>query len=146
MAFLVRRQQDVWDPFQDFFRTWGVELAPVRANESSVWAPKLDVSEDEQALRVTAELPGLEEKDVEVTFADGVLTIQGEKRAEQEQHGKQYHRIERSYGAFHRSIQLPVDVDQEKVSASFKQGVLTVVLPKAADTRQQTKKIAVKSE
>ena len=94
--------------------------------------PKVDVSETNDSVHVTAELPGMKEDDVEVTLAHGNLVIQGEKRAENEEKQESYHRIERSYGAFHRSIPLPADVDDQKVDASFQNGVLKIVLPKVA--------------
>jgi HSP20 family protein len=92
--------------------------------------PKIDVSETSDTVHVTAELPGLKEDDVEVTLSGGNLVIQGEKRAEKEEKDKNYYRVERSYGSFHRSIPLPTEVDDKKVDASFHSGVLNIVLPK----------------
>jgi HSP20 family protein len=107
--------------------------------------PKVDVSQTAEAVHVTAELPGMKEQDIEVTLAEGHLVIQGEKRAEKEDKDKNYHRIERSYGSFHRSIPLPGEVDDKKVDASFQNGVLTVVLPKVARSEADTaKKIPVR--
>lgn len=107
--------------------------------------PKIDVSETNDAVHVTAELPGMKEEDVEVTLSDGSLVIQGEKRAESEQKDKNYHRVERSYGTFRRSIPLPADVDEKQVDASFQHGVLTIVLPKVAPSATAAaKKIPVR--
>jgi HSP20 family protein len=92
--------------------------------------PKVDVAETEDSIQVTADLPGLTEKDVDVTLSDGSLVIRGQKEQQKEDKNKNYHRIERSYGAFHRVIDLPAPVDESKVDASFRNGVLTVLLPK----------------
>jgi HSP20 family protein len=132
--------------FDDFFG--GFDLAPFGkafgdGGLTQGLTPKIDVAETSDAVHVTADLPGLSENDVEVTLADGHLHIKGEKHAEKEDKDKNYHRIERTYGSFQRSIALPAEVDSEKVDASFKNGVLTVVLPKVP-TGSSGKKIAVK--
>ena len=102
------------------------------------WEPTLDVGETKDALTVKAELPGVEQKDIGVSLQDGVLTIKGEKEAEKEEKDKRYHRVERSYGAFFRSISLPAAVEADKVTATFKDGVLTVTLPKAPEAKGTT--------
>jgi HSP20 family protein len=102
------------------------------------WSPTVDVSEDKDAVTVKAELPGVEQKDIAVSLQDGMLSIKGEKRAEKEEKDKRYHRVERSYGAFYRSIQLPSTVDTGKVSATFKDGVVTITLPKAPEAKGTT--------
>jgi HSP20 family protein len=99
------------------------------------WQPKVDVTEDKDAVTVKAEVPGVEQDDLSVSLQDGVLTIKGEKEAEKEEKDKQYHRVERTYGAFVRALRLPAAVDSEKVAATFKNGVLTVVLPKAPEAK-----------
>jgi len=104
---------------------------------------KVDTSEDDKAYHVTAELPGMSEKDVEVTFADNTLTISGEKKEEKEVREKDYHRRERSFGSFRRSFTLPAEVDEEKISAAFKDGVMTIELPKSKTARKQAKKITI---
>jgi len=104
----------------------------------------LDVAENDKEIRITAELPGVEEKDVEVSLSGNGITIRGEKRAEKEEKGEERYRLERSYGAFRRSFSLPCEVDAGKAAASFKKGVLTVTLPKSAEAAK-TKKIAVKT-
>jgi len=105
--------------------------------------PSTDVTETDKEIEITAELPGLEEKDVQVNFADGVLTIRGEKKAEKEEKDKNYRLVERSYGSFERSIALPEGVKPEDVKATIAKGVLTVKVPKPAPA--QSKKIEVKS-
>jgi HSP20 family protein len=102
------------------------------------WEPTLDVSETKDAVVVKAELPGVEQKDISASIQEGVLTIKGEKEAEKEEKDKRYHRVERSYGAFYRAIRLPAAVDAGKVTASFKDGVLTVTMPKAAEAKGTT--------
>jgi HSP20 family protein len=99
------------------------------------WQPTLDVTEDKDAVTVKVELPGVEQKDIGVTLQEGVLTVKGEKREETEEKGKQYHRVERSYGAFARSIRVPAAVQAEKVTATFKDGVVTITLPKAPEAK-----------
>ena len=102
----------------------------------------VEVYEADDELKVVAELPGVEEKDVAVELAGNVLTIKGEKKAEQERKGEGYHLAERRYGSFSRSLQLPYEVEADKVQASFRNGVLTVTMPKPAE--QQPKRIEVK--
>lgn len=102
----------------------------------------VEVYEADDELKVVAELPGVEEKDVSVELAGNVLTIKGEKRAEEERKDEGYHLAERRYGSFSRSLQLPYEVEADKVQASFKDGVLTVTMPKPAE--QQPKRIEVK--
>lgn len=99
------------------------------------WAPTLDISENKDAVTVKAELPGVEHKDIAVSVQDGVLTIKGEKQAEKEEKDKRYHRVERSYGAFYRSVRLPAAVEAGKVTAAFKDGVVTITLPKAPEAK-----------
>jgi len=108
------------------------------------WAPAVDVAEDENQFVISAELPGLEAGDVEVSITGDTVTIKGEKKRETEEKGKNFQRVERAFGAFSRAIQLPAEVKGEKVAASFKNGVLSVVLPKAEGERKR--KIEVKVE
>jgi HSP20 family protein len=95
------------------------------------WWPKVDFSETKDALVVKAEIPGVDEKDVAVSLQDQVLTVKGEKRHEKDEKDEQFHRVERAYGVFSRSFRLPAPVQPETVTATFKDGVLTVTLPKA---------------
>jgi len=126
--------------FDDFLRGF-----PALGEAWGGGAPSLDVSETDAAIEVSAELPGVDEKDVDVTLANGVLSIKGEKKAEKEEKGKSFHRVERSYGSFARSVTLPADVDADKVKAEFSKGVLKVTLPKKADGGGNTRKIAIKA-
>ncbi len=107
--------------------------------------PAVDVTEDTAAYKITAELPGLEEKDVNVTVAGGMLTIKGEKSYEKDEKKKDHHVSERAYGSFQRSFTLPDGVDADKIVADLAKGVLTVTLPKTAQAQKQQKKIEVKT-
>jgi HSP20 family protein len=102
------------------------------------WAPKVDVSETNDAVVVKAEIPGVEQKDINVSLQDQVLTIKGEKHHEKEEKDEKYHRVERSWGAFTRAFRMPVAVAGDKVSATFKDGTLTVTLPKAPEAKGTT--------
>ena len=102
------------------------------------WEPTIDVSETKDAVVVKAELSGVDQKDVAVSLQDGMLTIKGEKEAEKEEKDKRYHRVERSYGAFTRAIALPAAVDASRVTATFKDGLLTLALPKTAVAKGTT--------
>ncbi len=106
-----------------------------------------DVVETDDAVKITADLPGLTEKEIDVTLADGVLTIKGERKTEKEsdEGDKHYHRVERSYGAFERAMSLPTDVDENKIVADFKNGVLELTLPKKPEAKKKAKKIQVKA-
>jgi HSP20 family protein len=99
------------------------------------WAPNLDLSETKEALVVKVEVPGLDPADIQVSLQENLLTIKGEKKQEKEEKDERYHRVERSYGAFTRSVRLPVGVDGSKVNATFKNGVLSVMLPKTPDAK-----------
>ena len=133
-------QREMNRMFDDFF---GRDFAVEPFARTGEWVPALEVSESETALAVKAELPGLDPKDVEVTLADGILTIRGEKKKESETQEKNVHLVERSYGSFERSVQLPTDVKLDAVEAKFKNGVLTVELPKAEEAKTRAVKINV---
>jgi HSP20 family protein len=122
--------------FDDFFRGFDVPLP--RFGGSGGW-PTVEVSETDKDVQVVAELPGLDEKDVEVTLADGVLTLKGEKK--HESNGSVY--SERWQGSFQRAVQLGPDVDPDKVAASFKSGVLTVTVAKRPEAQRQVKRIPI---
>jgi HSP20 family protein len=119
---------------------------PMTAFAGGGFAPAIDMRQTDKGVEVTAELPGMAEKDVEVNLAENMLTIRGEKKMEREEKGEQGARmVERSYGSFTRSIPLPIEVDEDKVTAEFKNGVLKIDLPAAPDTARKTRKIQVKS-
>ena len=113
--FFDRFVEPVWEPFEMV---------------GGDWAPKLNVSETKEAMVVTAEMPGVDPKDIEIGLTGDMLTLKGEKDKETAEKEERYHRVERTYGAFLRSVRLPMAVDGSKVTATFKNGVLVVTLPK----------------
>lgn len=121
--------------------------APAFWPRETTWAmaPAVDIAETDKGYEITAELPGMDEKNIEVKFADGVLTIKGEKQEEKEEKKKDYYLSERSFGSFQRSFQVPDGVEADKIEATFKKGVLTVTLPKSAEAQKAAKKIDVKA-
>lgn len=127
--------------FDDVFRSFDARLTPFGSSFGAPW-PSVEVSETDQAIKVTAEIPGIDEKEIEVLLDDGVLTLKGEKRSETED--KEKHFSERLYGSFERRIGLAAEVEADKVDASFKNGVLTVTLPKSAKAQSQVRRIAIK--
>ena len=136
-------QREVDRVFESFWGGFGMPSL-LRENGGGISLDvRVDASEDDKAYHVTAELPGLSEKDVEVTFTDGTLTISGEKKEEKEVKEADYHRRERSFGSFRRSFTLPGEVDEEKIAASFKDGVMTVDLPKTKTAQKKAKKITI---
>jgi HSP20 family protein len=115
------------------------------ASSFSFSAPAIDMSEDDKAYKISAELPGLDAKDVDLSISGGTLILKGEKRQEKEEKEKNYYFSERAYGSFQRAFELPSSVDREKIAADFSKGVLTITLPKTPDAQKQQKKIDVKS-
>ncbi|MFY9288945.1 MAG: Hsp20/alpha crystallin family protein [Alphaproteobacteria bacterium] len=113
--------------------------------EAAAMSVRLDVKEDEKAFHVTAELPGLSDKEVEVTFDDGLLTIRGEKKIERSEEKDTWHITERRHGSFARQITLPTNVDANAIDAKFEKGVLNVTLPKLAPEQTAAKKINIKN-
>jgi HSP20 family protein len=131
-------QREIDRLFEDFTRGF----APL---SGSALIPSMDVSETEKEVEISAELPGLEEKDVEVALEDDILTIKGEKKAEKtEEKGKDYRVTERSYGSFYRAIELPHGIDAKDIKASMANGVLKITLPKPK--RSNARKIAIKAK
>ena len=130
--------------FDDVFRSFDGRL-PAFGSLSSFgpsW-PSVEIAETDKEIKVTAEIPGLEEKDIEVLLNEGVLTLKGEKRSETDDKDRQF--SERFYGRFERRISLGADVEEDKVDARFKNGVLSIVLPKTAKAQSQTRRIAIRS-
>jgi HSP20 family protein len=144
-AFLDLRSQ-MNRLFDDFFeRPFGLSPFLGESDLMSDFAPRLDISETDKEINIAAELPGLEPEDIHISLDHNTLTISGEKRAEKEEKGKRFYRVERSYGSFHRSIPLPNEVNEDKIDAAFKRGVLKIKLPKTQVAQQQSKRIAIKS-
>lgn len=139
-------QQEMNRLFDDFFR--GFEPTPFQGLEERlmVFSPSVDVKETDKEIVVKAELPGIDEQDIEVLLSENALTIKGEKKEEKEEKTKQYHRVERAYGAFNRMIPLPGGMDMEKAKSIYKNGILTIKLPKTETFKSKTKKIPIKRE
>lgn len=114
------------------------------AARSMLTMPKADLSEDDERFELTVELPGMTEKDLEVTVAEGALLVKGEKKEEKETREKDFHLTERSFGSVRRRFPLPPGVDSDKMDASFSSGVLKIVLPKTGEARKKTRKIEVR--
>ncbi len=123
------------------------DIEPGWRHESSFSfaAPAIDVTEDDKAYMINAELPGLHAKDLNVSVSGDMLVIKGEKQQEKEQRDKNYHTTERSYGSFQRAFALPEGVDRDKIAADLSKGVLRVTLPKTAEAQKPTKKIEIKA-
>ena len=129
--------------FESFWSGFG---APALLREDSggmALDVRVDASEDDKAYHVTAELPGMSENDIEITFSDNTLTISGEKKEEKEVKEENYHRRERSFGSFRRTFTLPAEVDEKKIAASFKDGVMTIDLPKSQSAQKKAKRITI---
>lgn len=125
--------------FQDFF-----EVAPFGGRDSGIY-PEIDVKETDKEIKVSAEVPGLEEKDVEVLLSSDSLTIKGEKKQEKEERGQSYYRSERRYGSFSRVIPLASDIEADKAEARFKNGILYITIPKTEKAKADVKKIPIKT-
>ncbi len=137
-----RRNIDkLFEDFMDDFGSMKLSAWPLQKN----FLPDIDVSENDKAIQVTAELPGMTEKDVEVSLHDNVLTVKGEKKHEEEKKEHNYHCIERRYGSFHRTIPLPEEVETDKIDASFKNGILNILIPKKEGQIEKAKKIEIKT-
>jgi HSP20 family protein len=127
-----------------FFRS-SFDVEPSWTRDTSVVAPAVNIAESDKAYEISAELPGMDEKSIEVKLGNGGLTIKGEKQEDREEKEKDYHIQERYFGSFERYFQVPSDVDTDKIAATFKNGVLRVMLPKIAETQKAAKKIAIKA-
>ncbi|MCE1251969.1 MAG: Hsp20/alpha crystallin family protein [Anaerolineae bacterium] len=131
--------------FESFFEPpWSLRpFEPFESNFSG-FMPSLDVNETDKDINVTIELPGLEDKDIQLSLENNVLTVSGEKKFEKQEKKNNFHRLERSYGSFSRQVALPCDVDEDRVSAVFKNGILNISLPKLQANSSQNKRIVVK--
>ncbi len=131
--------------FGDFWK--GSERHPLMTESPGHFhvTPLIDETEDEKAFFIKVELPGMDQEDVDITLTDGRLTIRGEKKREEEEKGKDFYRHERSFGSFRRSLPIPVEVDESKIEASFKKGVLSIKLPKSDEARKKVKHIHVEA-
>lgn len=131
--------------FESFWKDSGSRNFMTRPWHLDELAPKVDESEDEKAFHVKVELPGMDEGDVDITLSDGVLTIRGEKKREEEEEGKDFYRSERAFGTFRRSLPVPVEVEEGNIEARFDKGVLYIELPKSKEARNKIKHIPVQA-
>lgn len=162
------REEGLWQPlavfrdemdrfFETFWRSFGIGptrlMRQIEGERQPLWrpftsfsltSPAIDVVETDKEWRVTAELPGMTARDIELTVSDDLLTIKGEKKEQREEKAENYRISERRYGAFQRSFPLPRGVDSSQIDAKFDKGILVITLPKSADAVQRTKKIEVK--
>jgi HSP20 family protein len=139
-----------WDPVRDLEslsnrlnQVFGQTIRPDEAPVFADWTPSMDVEETDTEYLVKTDLPDLKKEDVKVAIQDGVLSLEGERKQEKEEKTKKYHRVERSYGTFVRRLSVPADVDQQKVQAEFKDGVLTVHMPKSASAKPRSIDVTV---
>jgi len=138
---LLRLQREMDSLFDDFERT------PFRRGLREFdWYPSVDVSENEDEIKVEADLPGMKKEDIDVNIDGNLLTIKGERKKEEETEGEGYYRSERSYGTFQRTFTLPSNVDTEQVKAKFKNGVLSLSLPKLEEAKGKKIEIEAKEE
>jgi HSP20 family protein len=147
---LMKRHRDPWAGFgslqeamRDVLATW--PFGEREALSIADWTPSCNVSETPEEYRIEAELPGVKQEDLEVKVDQGVLTLKGERREKKEQKDKKYHRVESSYGSFVRSFTLPNDADDEKIAADYKDGLLTVRVPRTTPKESTAKNIKVDS-
>jgi len=120
------------------------DFAPSNHLEEKNWVPSIDVSENDSAFTVKAEVPGMDKDDLDITLTDGLLTLKGEKKHERNEEEENYHIVESRYGSFSRTLKLPVDVEMSRIDAKYKDGVLTIVLPKTEE--KAPRKIEVNTE
>jgi HSP20 family protein len=137
-----------WEPFRDLFRLQDemsrmFDDRVVRNGESVGWTPACDIFEDDEGVTLRFDLAGVEPKDVDIRFENGVLTLRGERKLDKEDKRDNYHRIERSFGTFTRSFSLPGTVDAEKIRAESKNGVLAVFLPKRSEAKPRSIQVNV---
>ena len=128
---------------ENFFQGFGLASQQER---SGAFTPSIDVIDTGEGVKIIAELPGIEQNDIDVSITKEMLTIKGEKKAEKEEKGKGFYRMERSYGSFSRTISIPAEVDPNKAEATFKKGILSIDLPKTEKVLRDAKKISIKSE
>lgn len=138
---LVSLQNEIDRAFGDFFESFDMSKLPALSNGTMV--PKADFSESDSGYELAVEMPGVPEKDLNVSVKNGVLTVKGEKKSETEEKKKDYYRAERSYGSYCRSITLPEDADEPKISARYADGVLRIAIPKSSEAKTKSQKIAI---
>jgi HSP20 family protein len=148
---IMAHQLTPWRPFRELStlkeemdRLWnrffeGPAIEPLRGE----WVPSLDVSETKDNIVVKAEVPGIDPKEIDISYADGTLTVRGERKQEKEEKDENYHMVERRYGSFSRSVRLPHEVKSDKIKANYKDGVVKITLPKSEEAKKKEVKIKV---
>ncbi len=142
---IFREMEEMSDRLNRLFGTRTRPNGGKEALTTTDWTPFVDIEENEKEYLVKAELPEIKKEDVKVTVENGILTLQGERRQEKEEKGKKFHRVERSYGTFLRTFTVPLDADETKVAADFKDGILRVHLPKTEKPRPKAIEVKVAS-
>lgn len=143
-----------WDPFKELEevsnrlnRLFGRATARTEPSQEMLamadWSPSVDISETDTAYLIKGEIPGVNKADVKVSIEDGMITMRGERKQEKEEKGKKFHRIERSYGSFLRSFRMPDDVDETAIKAEFKDGMISITLPKSAKAKAKAIEVSV---
>ena len=143
-----------WDPFKELEdvsnrlnRLFSRSPARTESNQEMLamadWTPSVDISETDTAYLIKGEIPGVKKEDVKITIEDGMVTMRGERKQEKEEKNKKFHRIERSYGSFIRSFRMPDDVDESAIKAEFKDGMISVTLPKSAKAKAKAIEVSV---
>jgi len=148
----VFMQLTKWDPFREMEEVLETLSRPVgwryRGGQEPIirgdWAPRVDIAETDKEFIIKAELPEVKKEEVSVSVDNGVLTLRGERKQEKEEKGKKFHRIERFYGSFTRSFTLPDNVDETKVDASFKDGMLQLTIPKTKESKPKEIEVKIK--
>lgn len=134
-------RSDIESIFDNFFK--GFNFPAIAESGSNLLNARMDIAETEKDYSLEVEIPGVEEKDIDISLSGDLLTVKGEKKSEEKKEDKNYLRIERSYGSFQRSVTLPPDIDADKVKANFKNGILTITIPKSENAKPSVKKIKV---
>jgi len=129
--------------FSTFGDKFGISRADEEAYENAIWSPLADISEDDNKYTVTLDLPGVDKNDVKLSFTEGKISISGERKQESEEKNTKYHRVERMYGKYFRSFALPNKIKEDKIDAQFKNGQLTITIPKADEVKPKEIEIKV---
>jgi HSP20 family protein len=139
-----REMDDVFDRYAKALTNWQRSRGNQEVMATGDWTPRVDIAETEKEFSIKVEIPGISREDVKITAENGVLTIKGERKQEKEEKGKKFHRIERSYGCFTRSFTLPENVDETKIEATFKDGMLKIQIPKTDEDKPKAIDIKIK--
>lgn len=142
----IREMQALHTQFNNIFQPFARFATLAEDMPASTWMPSVDIEESGDALFLRAEIPGMDPKDIDVSFENGVLTIKGERRFENKRNDRQFHLVERSYGSFTRSFTLPRSVDPDRVKARYENGILELEMPKREETKPRRIPLAVSTE